>query len=74
LHPAAEYGCPIQAHIASIAQMIIVSNRGPEWLICARTQAHSYLHGLANIRHIVHINDPAETTVITTASAIQADV
>jgi hypothetical protein len=30
--------------------MTIVSNRGAEWLISARTQAHSYLHGLANIR------------------------
>ena len=47
LHPAAECGCPIQAHIASILEMITVSNRGAEWLICARTQAHSYLHGLA---------------------------
>ena len=52
-HPAGEYGCPIQAHTASIPQMIIVSNRGAEWLICARTKTHSYLHGSANTRRSV---------------------
>jgi DNA-binding transcriptional LysR family regulator len=47
---SAKSGCPIQAHIASIPQMIIVPNCGAEWLICTHTQAQSYLRGLANIR------------------------
>ena len=30
LHPVTECGCPIQAYVASIPQLIIVSNRGAE--------------------------------------------